>query len=140
MKINYKKLSQSAQPLKQAHLGDACFDLTSVNYRHVSENDISFHEYGTGLALEIPHGYVGLVFPRSSVSNTGAVMCNSVGIIDSGYRGEVKVRYKSDRVPYKPGERVGQLMILPIPEIEFEESAELNHSIRGSGGFGSTGR
>ncbi len=140
MKIKYKKLVDAAQSLKQAHSGDACFDLGSVSHRQVSEKDASFHEYGTGLALEIPHGYVGLVFPRSSVSNTGALMCNSVGVIDAGYRGEVRVRYKSERAPYKVGERVGQLMILPLPEIEFEESNELADSARGTGGFGSTGK
>ncbi len=140
MKIKYKKLSLSAQPLKQAHTGDACFDLSSVSHRQASESEGSYHEYGTGLALEIPHGYVGLVFPRSSVSSTGAIMCNSVGVIDSGYRGEVKVRYKSENAPYKVGERVGQLMILPLPDIEFEESADLADSPRGAGGFGSTGK
>src|SRR5437899_1438656 len=109
MKIKYKKLSPSAQPLKQAHAGDACFDLMAVSHQHVSDKEASFHEYGTGLALEIPHGHVGLVFPRSSVSGMGALMCNSVGVIDSGYRGEVKIHYKSELAPYKTDEHTNQL-------------------------------
>jgi dUTP pyrophosphatase len=140
MKIKYKKMHMAAQALKQAHVGDACFDLSAVSYEYSDKGEAAFHEYGTGLALEIPQGHVGLVFPRSSVSNTGAILCNSVGVIDAGYRGEVKVRYKAAKAPYKVGERVGQLMILPLPSVEFEESESLEESVRGAGGFGSTGK
>ena len=89
--------------------------------------------------MEIPRGYVGLLFPRSSVSNKGAWLANSVGVIDSGYRGPVKVRLYGPKAPYQPGERVAQLMIMPVPYVSVQEVSELSDSQRGQGGFGSTG-
>ena len=88
---------------------------------------------------EIPYGYY--LYPRSSLSKTPLRLANSVGIIDSGYRGEIAFKYWGDRNGeiYSVGERVGQLVIVPIPQVEWEESEELVESVRGEGGFGSTG-
>jgi dUTP pyrophosphatase len=106
--------------------------------------------YGTGLSIEIPEGYVGLLFPRSSIAKTTVALSNSVGVIDSGYRGEIILKFKptlyageSNEVTYikgyEIGERVGQIMIMPYPQVEFEEAEALTETERGSGGYGSTG-
>ncbi len=98
--------------------------------------------YGTGLSIEIPEGYVGLIFPRSSICKTTMTLTNSVGVIDSGYRGELKAIFRltgPHEMDYKIGDRIGQLMIVPIPTVEIEEVTELSTSIRGTGGFGSSG-
>jgi dUTP pyrophosphatase len=109
-----------------------------------------------GIALEIPNGFVGLVFPRSSIRKTGLQLSNSVGVIDSGYRGELqatftkvfgsdgmydemKVKEMQPNEFYKVGDRVVQIMIIPYPSIEFEETDKLSDTERGDGGFGSTG-
>jgi dUTP pyrophosphatase len=100
--------------------------------------------YGLGVALEIPEGFVGLVFPRSSIRKYELALSNSVGVIDSGYRGELQATFKKtnglDSLSYKVGDRVVQIMIIPHPTIEFEEVNELNNTERGEGGFGSTGK
>ena len=98
--------------------------------------------YLTGVALEIPLGFVGLLFPRSSVSKTSLSLANSVGVVDSSYRGEImlKFRHTGEANPfYRAGDRVGQIMIMPYPKIEFIEAKELSTTDRGDGGFGSTG-
>jgi len=99
-------------------------------------------EYGTGIAVEIPPGHVGLIFPRSSIFHTGLILTNSVGVIDSGYRGEIKAVFKAPGHYdiYRIGERIGQLVIVPIPDVEYEEADELSETERGTGGYGSTGR
>jgi dUTP pyrophosphatase len=100
--------------------------------------------YGTGLALEIPEGYVGLIFPRSSISKTSLSLANCVGVIDSGYRGEILLKFRTDANNktghYTIGDRIGQLLIIPYPQIEFEEVLELSDTIRSGGGFGSSGQ
>jgi dUTP pyrophosphatase len=99
--------------------------------------------YGTGLAMEIPDGMVGLVFPRSSIRNTGLTLSNSVGVIDAGYRGEIQATFNKNGVKdefYKVGDRVCQIIIVPHPIIKIVEVDELSESSRGSGGFGSTGK
>jgi len=99
--------------------------------------------YDTGLSMEIPEGYVGLLFPRSSISKTTLSLANSVGVIDSGYRGSImfKFRYLGGKGNwfYNLGDRVGQIIIIPYPTVEFEEVEELSSTERGQGGFGSTG-
>lgn len=140
MKLRVKKLHKDAVIPSYAKDGDACFDLTCVTI-HGHDN---FIQYNTGLAFEIPEGHVGLIFPRSSITKKDMMLKNSVGVIDSGYRGEISFRFQltdgenSER--YVVGERVGQMMILPIPTMEFEEVDELSDSDRGEGGFGSTGK
>lgn len=147
MKLKIKKLHPDAVIPSYAKDGDACFDLTAVTV----VRDDNFIQYNTGLAFEIPEGHVGLIFPRSSVTKKDMILKNSVGVIDSGYRGEVSFRFHvfnrellgmstpSINV-YTVGERVGQMMILPIPTVEFEEVDELSDSERGDGGYGSTGK
>jgi len=136
LNIRFKKLHPDAVPPCYAKDGDAGLDLTAISK---SIND-TFIEYGTGIALEIPYGYVGLVFPRSSVSKLeDFYLKNSVGVIDSGYRGEIKLRFNKSNESYKAGDKVGQLIIVPYPKIKLQEVSELSSSERGSGGFGSTG-
>lgn len=93
MKVKIKKLNEKAVIPTYAHATDAGLDLTATSIKHDFEKDVFI--YGTGLAVEIPEGYVGLLFPRSSNRNTEAYMTNHVGVIDSGYRGEVMVCYKN---------------------------------------------
>lgn len=144
MKIKFKKLNPNAITPTKAHPTDAGFDLYALT---MTKNiDYLYIEYGTGIAIEIPVGHVGLIFPRSSISNVPQWLSNSVGVIDSGYRGEIKFRFKSalygigggDR--YQPGDKIGQLIIMPIPHIELIETDHLSESDRGAGGFGSTGK
>lgn len=99
-------------------------------------------EYKLGIALEIPEGYVGLLFPRSSISNTGLKFATSVSVIDSGYRGELTARFRVGNRKmgvYKKGDRVAQLIIMPYPEVVFVPTENLSPSVRGTGGYGSTG-
>jgi dUTP pyrophosphatase len=141
MKVKFKKLVPHAKPPSHANLDDAGYDLTAaaINYPTVSEG--IFTEICTGLSFEIPKGYVGFVFPRSSISKTKHFLRNSVGVIDSGYRGEVKLRFSTDEsnTSYKIGDRVGQIVFIKLPKIELIESDYLSDSQRSKGGFGSSG-
>lgn len=141
MKVKIKKLADNAVIPSYSKPGDAGMDLTAISLIKVDQPEFGYLEYGTGLAVEIPEGFVGLLFPRSSVSNSGLILSNSVGVIDSGYRGEIKLRFKHipDTAFYKPGDRVGQLIILPYPSIEFDVVSELSSTDRSAEGFGSTG-
>ena len=119
--------------------GDAGMDLHAVSE---SFDDHGNYVYGTGLAMEIPEGYVGLIFPRSSISKTAHSLRNAVGVIDSGYRGEIIFKFAINTLNspvYKIGDRIGQIIILPYPQIEFEQAWELSKTQRGKGGYGSTG-
>jgi len=139
MRIKLKKLHEDAVMPKYAHYGDAAVDLVAVRQWEDNANNMC---YGTGIAVEIPDGYVGLLFPRSSVSKTNLRLCNSVGVIDSGYRGEIMLKFDRRGFvdnTYSVGDRVGQLMILPVPSIQFIEVDELSSSIRNTGGYGSSG-
>lgn len=141
MKVRFKKLNENAVVPAYSKPGDAGLDLTAISKELTNNPQYGYLEYGTGLAVEIPEGYVGLLFPRSSISNTGLILANAVGVIDSGYRGEIKFRFKHipGTADYNVGDRVGQLIILPYPSIETEEATELNSSERGDTGFGSSG-
>lgn len=145
MKVKIKKLHPSAVIPQYANFGDAGLDLTATS---MSLDDLNV-VYGTGLAIEIPQGYVGLLFPRSSISKRVLFQRNAVGVIDSGYRGEIMIKFgyykkdhkqifQADKV-YEVGERIGQLIIVPYPQIELVQVAELSESERGTGGFGSSG-
>ena len=139
MKVKIKKLSPDAKIPKYAKPGDACMDLYAVSH---TIDDRGNHVYDTQIAMEIPKGHVGLIFPRSSISKTtGMSLRNSVGVIDSGYRGPIMLKFASPvgAGVYLAGDRVAQIMILPYPEIEYVEANQLSDSDRGSGGFGSTG-
>lgn len=137
LKIKIKKLNSDAIVPKYIHVGDAGMDVYAVSRFEADK----FIEYGTGLAFEVPEGYAMLVFSRSSISNKDLILANGVGVLDSNYRGELKLRFKKigDDV-YEIGERIGQVIIIPYPFIKFEEVDELNESNRGEGGFGSSGK
>ncbi|MFV0149764.1 hypothetical protein OBJ95_06020 [Empedobacter falsenii] len=160
--------------LKYAKNRDAGIDLTATSKWHDENGNIC---YGTNRAFEIPNGFVGLLFPRSSNAKQDLLLSNSVGILDSGYRGEVMFKFKKqinneksvlntiitvqnmaeikddfkqlgllneddieNFTEYQLGDRIGQIIILPYPQIEFEEVEELSDSERGKGGYGSTGK
>ena len=139
MEVKIKKLNENAVIPRYAHSTDAGLDLVAVSKR--KDNDGNF-VYGTGLAFEIPDGFVGLVFPRSSVAARRMTMANCVGVIDSGYRGEVTAKFMPHLFakPYDNGDRVAQMIIMPYPHVEFVEVDELSESDRGDGGYGSTGK
>ena len=136
MKIPFKKLTPDAVEPRRATEGAAGFDLTAT----AIEDTPTCYKYHTGIAIELPSRWAALVFPRSSVVKKGAWMGNSVGVIDSDYRGEITVCfYNFGNAPYKPGERIAQLLFVPAPDIVMEEAVELSETARGSGGYGSTG-
>ncbi len=142
--VKIKKLNEKAVIPKYATYGDAGLDLTAISEKIFFVNDVPTVEYGTGLSVEIPEGYVGFIFPRSSIgSRTTLSLANSVGVIDSGYRGEIKFQFRDLDTArgklYKLGERIGQLVIMPYPKIELVESLDLANSERSVGGFGSSG-
>ena len=165
MIVKVKKLCSSAVIPTYAHSTDAGMDLYATSETFENGNYV----YGTGIAVEIPEGYVGLIFPRSSISRTDLFLTNAVGVIDSGYRGEITCKFKSSirflrgvraviamlfnkyirKCPtignitgekYNVGDRIAQLIIMPYPKIEFQEVEELSETDRGEGGYGSTGK
>ena len=134
--------SKAVLPTK-AHPTDAGYDLTATRVtQELDEARKLLLVYHTDLAVEIPIGYVGLIFMRSSVSKTSLTLANAVAVIDSGYRGELILKYKvtTDALPrvYEPGEKVGQLVIVPCYMANAEFVSELSSTDRGEGGFGST--
>lgn len=145
MIVKFKKLHPEARTPTKAHITDAGFDLYSL------DNGFFLHEnhqlqLSTGIAVEIPKGYVGLIFPRSSICNTNLSLTNSVGVIDSGYRGEIKFKFRThlsdldiNKTSYNKGSKIGQLIVIPYPEIELVKVDELSDSERGTNGFGSSG-
>lgn len=123
----------------RAYEGDAGLDLTAVTVRYNGEDDAWVAD--THLAFEIPEGHVGLLFPRSSIASKDMVLSNAVGVLDSGYRGSIKFKFKTIRredLKYQAGDKIGQLVVLPIPQVEVEEVAELSETERGTKGFGSS--
>lgn len=164
MEIKIKKLHQDAVIPTYSKHGDAGMDLTAVTKEYDEHGNVV---YGTGLAFEIPEGFVGLLFPRSSNTKKDLILGNSVGVIDSGYRGEVVFKFKpsidiwdfdysqenavfesaGDEKRgfavgiefYNTGDRIGQIIIMPYPKVNFIEVDELSDTDRGNGGFGSTG-
>jgi dUTP pyrophosphatase len=138
MQVRIKKLNPSAVIPTYAKDGDAGMDLVITDIK--GENKL-FITYGFGISMEIPEGFMGLVFPRSSIRKTDLVLSNSVGVIDSGYRGEIQVTFKRTGLnKYEIGDRGAQIIIVPHPPIEFQEVDELTNTERGEGGFGSTGK
>lgn len=166
MEIKFKKLSKNAVIPKFGKPGDAGADLTATSL--IYNEDTDTFDYGTDIAIEIPEGYVGMIFPRSSIYKTGLILTNHVGIIDQGYRGEIMAKFKviatyegiddidkekglaighldeegNDKCGYhiySIGDRIAQLVIVPIPQVTYVESEELSETERGEGGYGSTG-
>jgi len=142
MKVNFQRLNPAAKTPTRANPGDAGFDLYATAVTRPSGSAGIFVEICTGISLEIPKGYAGFIFPRSSISNTKHFLRNSVGVIDSGYRGEIKLRFSVDdsNTSYQIGDRVGQIIFIRMPAVQLIESESLNLSPRGQGGFGSSGR
>lgn len=139
MDVKIKKLNENAVIPKYAHDTDAGLDLVAINKEYDTYGNV---QYDTGLAMEIPEGYVGLLFPRSSVYKQNLSLCNCVGVIDSGYRGSIKFNFrlvgKYFSNVYNVGDKTGQIIIMPYPKINFVEVEELSDSDRGKNGFGST--
>lgn len=138
MKVKIKKTHPDAVIPSYAKEGDAGLDLTAVSKEQIDNEHI---KYGFGIAMEIPKGHVGLIFPRSSCYKRRQLLSNAVAVIDSGYRGEISaVMIGTTEKSYDVGDRIAQIIILPYPQIEFEEVEELSDSERGTGGYGSTGK
>ena len=143
MELKFKRLNDKAVLPIRAHKSDAGLDLTATDIT-LEPNDCgqTVVVYHCGLAVEIPEGHVGLLFPRSSIAKKSIFMTNAVGVIDSGYRGEImaKMHVTTDAAPavYKVGEKFAQLIVMPIPEVTISEVAELSESDRGENGFGSS--
>lgn len=146
MEIKIKKSHPNAIIPKYAKDGDAGLDLVAVSCKvlvdSLTDEDTKV-EVDSGIAIEIPKGYVGLIFPRSSIKGTGVRLTNCVGVIDSGYRGSIKAYFDivdKSLVYYEKGDKFAQLLILPYPQIEFKEVNELSETERGDKGFGSSGK
>lgn len=150
MEIKFTKLDGSAVTPVKSTTGAAGFDLTMIDF----ELEQGIMTCKTGLAVAIPKGYVGLLFPRSSIANTAHTLANCVGVIDSDYRGEIMAKFtiNSRTVLYKlngwkiggfkqydVGDRIVQLVIVPCPDVTLVEVDNLDDTARGEGGFGSTG-
>jgi dUTP pyrophosphatase len=162
MEIRFKKLVPEAQTPFKKHEVDAGFDLFATSIEHTND----YIQYNTGIAVEIPEGYMGLIFPRSSVTKYDLMLKNSVGVIDASYRGEIMCRFhetkehldyvQSDKFNdgtvrylhqprlkrniYNVGDRVAQIVFMEIPKITLIEVVELTETQRNEGGFGSTGK
>lgn len=149
-----KKVHPDAQLPEYASDGAACFDLRAVDIDQDGKNHgiilpFSAKTFRTGLAFEIPKGYAMMIYSRSGqgFGPHGARLSNCVGVIDSDYRGEVKVKLRVDDIggeangPYtvKNGDRIAQAMLVPVPLVQFVEVSELSETARGQDGFGSTG-
>lgn len=143
MELKIKRLNDKAIMPIRAHEGDAGLDLTCTEITtEINECGQLILVYHTGLAMTLPTGCVGLLVPRSSICKKSLMQCNSCGILDESYTGEVMFKMKSttDVVPavYKVGERIGQLVIVPYYTPTITEVTELENTARGEGGFGST--
>jgi dUTP pyrophosphatase len=144
MHVKIKKLHPNAVIPTYAKDGDAGMDLVATSIISETTTDVT---YGMGIALEIPYEFVGLIFPRSSVRKYDLALTNCVGVIDSGYRGELQATFKKTNwlkgnasEKYQIGDRIAQIIIIPHPYITFDEVEELSSTERGEGGFGSTGK
>lgn len=144
--LKVKCLTETAKLPTYAHDGDACFDIYSdgVHLRRHNYLVASPHEtHNTGLSFDIPKGYAMMVYSRSGMGfNHDVRLANCVGVIDSGYNGELKVKLTCDgyAAPYEKGDRIAQAMLIPVPVVEIEEVDDIGDSERGDGGFGSSGK
>ena len=147
MKVKIKLLSPTAKVPTYGTGGAACFDL----YADMPEGGVVYVTetcpvlFKTNIAVEVPEGHVMLVYSRSGHGfKHGARLANCVGVIDSDYRGEVGVKLTSDgslheSLVVKHHDRIAQAMIVPVQQVEFEQVEDLSDTVRGAGGFGSTG-
>lgn len=141
MLVKIKKLREDAVIPEYAKQGDAGLDLVATS--RTWNDEMQCWIYGTGLAIEIPEGYVGLLFPRSSIRKYGLILSNHVGVVDSGYRGEIMLTFRpaleGGAHIYNVGDKVAQLIIMSYPSIKLIEAENLSETERGEGGHGSTG-
>lgn len=144
MEIKIKRLNERAKIPTFGTEFSAGADLYCAEEHEISVCSGQKCSIGTGISMEIPEGYVGLVFARSGLAcKNGLRLCNSVGVIDADYRGEIKVVLHNDSKyvrEIKPGERVAQMIVMPYPKVSFIEVEELSDTVRGESGFGGTGR
>ena len=144
MEIKLKKLTDSAKIPERGSDYAAGYDL----FANISENvEILPHEtklIGTGISCAVPEGYFGGIFARSGLSSKeGLRPANCVGVVDSDYRGEIKVALHNDSETSRtiaPDQKIAQFVVVPFLTVEFQEVAELDSTDRGEGGFGSTGK
>jgi len=143
VELRVAKLQDEATLPSRAHDGDAGLDLYACETAHIGPGER--WSVGTGVAVEIPEGHAGLVLPRSGLAKKhGIALVNSPGLIDSGYRGEVRVLLlntdPAETFRVESGDRIAQLVIAPIALADPVEAETLAESTRGDGGFGSSGR
>ena len=143
MTLRFRRLSAAARPPAQAHEGDAGYDLHAAEAVTIGPGERA--SVATGIAVAIPAGQAGLVVPRSGLAaRNGISVVNAPGLIDSGFRGELRVLLlntdRSEPFSVEPGDRIAQLVLVDVDTPELEEVAELDETARGAGGFGSTGR
>ena len=144
MIVKIKQINPNAKIPTYGSEGAACFDFYACIDKPVTINPKSSVNLPTGLQFEIPEGYVMLMYSRSGHGfKNNLRFVNSVGVIDSDYRGEVRIGLFNDRItPYvvKPQERLAQAMIVPVSQVSFQAVETLTDTKRGAGGFGSTGK
>lgn len=155
MNVKIKKLFDDAILPQKNNPNDAGFDCVARSMRTTKIKSVGlsygiqlsepedYIEYGFGFSLEIPEGWCGLLFPRSSISKYDLMLCNSVGVIDSGYRGEILARFKKTKEVgnfYEVGDKVCQIVFYKLPEITFELTDTLDDLNDRGGGFGSSGK
>lgn len=143
MQLPVTRLKEGAQLPSRAHEGDAGLDLYSCEAAHIGPGER--WSVGTGVGVEVPEGHAGLVLPRSGLARDhGIALVNAPGLIDSGYRGELRVLLlntdPAETFRVEPGDRIAQLVLTPIASAEVVETETLSESRRGEGGFGSSGR
>jgi dUTP pyrophosphatase len=143
LELRFKLLADGAILPARAHDGDAGLDLHAAEDATLAPGERA--SVGTGVAVEIPAGHAGLVLPRSGLAaRHGIALVNAPGLIDSGYRGEIRVLLlntdRDEAFEISAGDRIAQLVITPIAGATPEEASELGESARGEGGFGSSGR
>lgn len=144
MKIKTVKIREDAKTPFKATSGSAGADMHACINEPVTFGAGERVMIPTGIAVEIPSGFGGFIFPRSSLGvKNGITLPNCVGVIDSDYRGEISIPLINfGREPYtvNPGDRIAQMVILPVADAEYELADELSPTERGEGGFGSTGK
>jgi dUTP pyrophosphatase len=141
--LRFRRLSAAARPPARAHAGDAGYDLFAAESATLGPGERA--SVGTGIALAIPGGHAGLVLPRSGLAaRHGIALVNAPGLIDAGYRGELRVLLlntdRRESFEITSGDRIAQLVIARVESPPLEEAAELDETARAAGGFGSTGR
>jgi len=143
MRLPFARLAVGARPPAQAHEGDAGYDLHAAEAVTLAPGERA--AVGTGIAVAIPDGHAGLVVPRSGTAlRHGIGVVNAPGVIDSGYRGELRVLLlntdREESFEVQPGDRIAQLLVVAVAQPELVELESLNETLRGAGGFGSSGR